>query len=69
MTALEGIIGLIASVIAIIGAIFIAVRYLGRKLDKWANTIIENSTAMRDLTHRVSTLEGAINTLKSVMTK
>lgn len=68
MTVVEGVVGLIASSIAIITALFIAVRYLGRKFDKWAEAVIENSTVIIKLTDRVSTLEGSVKTLESVIT-
>lgn len=67
ITVIEGISGLVASIIAIIGAFIIGVRYLGRKFDKWANAVIENSTAIRHLTDRVFTLEGSVKTLENVM--
>lgn len=61
MTEVEGIIGLIASVCAIIGALVLCSRYLARRFDKWADALIENSKAVKDLTVRVVRLEGAIN--------
>lgn len=61
MTELEGVIGLIASVCAIIGALVIVARYMVRRFDRWADALIENSRAMRDLSQRVTLLEGAIN--------
>ena len=69
ITLVEGVCGLVASIIAIIGAFVIGVRYLGRKFDKWANALIENSDALRHLTDRVFTLEGSVKTLENVMTK
>lgn len=60
-TAVEGIIGLIASVCAIIGAIVVMARWLGRKFDRWSDAVIENSSAVKDLTLRVTFLEGAIS--------
>lgn len=61
MTAIEGIIGLIASVAAIIGSLIIVARFMARRFDRWADAIIENSKAMRDLSVRVAHLEGAMN--------
>ena len=69
LTTVQGIVGMVASVIAILGGLTIAVRYLGKKFDKWADAVIENSGAVRSLTDRVTRLEGAVDTLKGVMTK
>lgn len=60
MTFVEGVVGLIASVIAIIGALILVARYLARRFDKWTEAVIENSTVMRNLAARVTRLEGAI---------
>ena len=69
LTTVQGIVGMVASVIAILGGLTISVRYLGRKFDKWADAVVENSSAVRGLTDRVTRLEGAVDTLKGVMTK
>lgn len=60
MTAIEGIIGLAASLCAIIGTVILCARWLGRKFEHWTETMIDNSQAMRNLTFRVSKLEEAI---------
>lgn len=57
----EGLIGLIASVFAILGGMVIMARYIAKRFDKWANAVIENSEALRGLSERVATLEGAMS--------
>jgi hypothetical protein len=61
MTTIEGAIGLVASVVAIIGALVITARYLAKRFDNWASAVVENSKAMRDLSTRVARLEGAMS--------
>lgn len=57
MTFIEGIVGLVASVIAIVTALVLAVRYLGKKFDKWVETQVQNTRAVQLLTVRVVRLE------------
>lgn len=61
MTGLEGIVGLIASVFAILGGLFLAARYIGKRIDKrfdkWIETTVANTAAVTKLTVRVSALE------------
>jgi hypothetical protein len=68
MSTLEGIIGLVASVFAILGGLYIAMRWLGKRIDKWVDALVENSSVMRglsgtvvSLSMRVRRLEDAIN--------
>lgn len=60
MTLIEGIAGLIASVIAIVTAVVLAARYLGRKFERWINETVTNTKAMQTLTLRVFKLEQTI---------
>lgn len=60
MSLVEGIVGLIASVIAIIGAIILVGRWLAKKFDRWMNEMVANTRAMQTLTLRVLKLELAI---------
>lgn len=60
MITIEGIIGLIASVFSIVAALTVTARYLGKRFDKWADALIENSRAIRLLTVRVGKLEERI---------
>jgi hypothetical protein len=60
MTLIEGIVGLIASVFAIVGTMIYVARYLGRRFDKWAEAVVSNSQAIRTLTTRVGRLEIAL---------
>jgi hypothetical protein len=61
MTNLEGIIGLIASSCAIIGAIILVGRYVARRFDRWIDAVVENSGVIRGLSTRITTLEETIN--------
>ncbi len=61
MTSLEGIIGMIASVCAIIGAMIFIARYVVRCFDRWIAAVVENSSVIRGLSARITTLEKAIN--------
>lgn len=54
---LEGLLGMAASVIAILTAGVFLVRFLVRRFDKWAESVVENTGAMRELSERVSKLE------------
>jgi hypothetical protein len=60
MTLAEGIIGMVASVSTILIGVGILIRYIGKRFDKWAEAVIENSKAIRNLTNRVVALEGTI---------
>lgn len=67
MTVTEGIVGLIASVIAIVGALVVAVKYLDHRFHKWANDVISDSDTIRALTNRVATVEGALRAMETIM--
>lgn len=60
MTAIEGIFGLIASVFAILTGLFLAARYIGRKIDQWIEVEIENSSVIKTLSSRILRLEKVI---------
>ena len=60
MTSVEGIIGLIASVFAILAGLTVACRYMAKRFDRWTEAVIENSDAIRGLIDRVATLERQI---------
>lgn len=68
MTGLEAIVGLIASVLAIIGTMIFVARYIAKRFDTWTEATIENSAVMRtvssavqSLTSRVIRLENSFN--------
>lgn len=60
MNGAQTIASFIASVIAIITAMIFSVRYLARRFDTWTNNVVENTSAVRDLSQRVTKLEGTI---------
>ena len=60
MTLLESIISLVSAVVTILGGMAVLGRYFMKRLDKWANALIDNSDAMRKLTARVDALERTI---------
>ena len=62
MTLAEGIIGMIASVFAIIAGMWVFLRYLDKRFTQWTNAIVENSRAMRTLSARVFRLEQVLIT-------
>lgn len=57
MTFVESIVSLIASVFAILTGLVLVGRYIGKKFDHWAETVVENSDAVKKLTLRVIRLE------------
>jgi hypothetical protein len=59
MTLLEAILGMTASVFAIVGGLYMMLRWLDKRFDKWTEAIVENSQAMRNLGLRVTRLERA----------
>lgn len=61
MSFAEGIISLIAAVVTILGGMSVLGHYFLKRLDKWANAVIDNSAAVRSLTVRVTRLEKTIN--------
>lgn len=67
MTVAEGIAGLIASVLTIIAAIIVMGRYMDRRFHKWADSVITNSKIINDLSQRVTSVEGAVHTLETVV--
>lgn len=60
MSMVEGIVGMIASVCAIIGALVFTMHYMAKRFDRWIDAVVENSNAVKDLTVRVVRLEGTI---------
>lgn len=60
MSMAEGIIGMVASVIAIIGGFIFTVRYLDKRFDLWISAVVENSSFIRELSGRIATLEGTL---------
>jgi hypothetical protein len=60
MSTAAAIVGLAAAVCTVIGAMIISVRWLGKKLDAWIETNVENSRAVRGLTERITRLEGTL---------
>lgn len=65
MSGAEAIIGLIASVFAILAGLTVAARYLAKKFDVWTESVIDNSRAIRQLSGRVMILEKKINDSKN----
>ena len=66
----EAIVGLIASVIAILTGLILATRYIARridtKFDRWTNAVIANSSVMVNLTERIVRLEGQLEGITRV---
>jgi hypothetical protein len=67
MSTLEGIIGLVASVFAILGGLYIAMRWLGKRIDKWVDALVENSSVMRGLSGTVVSLSRRVALLEKAM--
>jgi hypothetical protein len=57
---LATIFGLLASIVAVLGGIWVAARYIAKRFDKWAARMVENTSAMVNLTKRVDVLERTI---------
>lgn len=60
MSLIEGVVGLIASVFAVLGGMIITARFMARRFDRWVTALVDNSDAMRTLTNRVMRLEWAL---------
>jgi hypothetical protein len=60
MTLVEGIIGMVASVVTVLIGVGILVRYIRKSFENWAGVVIENSKAVHDLSTRVTALEGTL---------
>lgn len=55
------VIYLASAVVTILGGLVITARWFAKRLDRWANAVVDNSNAVRGLTVRVTRLEKVIN--------
>jgi len=60
MNTAEAIAGFIASVCAVVGTMIFSARWLAHRFDRWTESVIDNSRAIRGLTTRVDNLEKTI---------
>jgi len=54
-------------VVSTLTGVFFIARYLGRRFDRWANAVVDNSDAMRSLTERVRTLESVATNATNIL--